>query len=174
MQQWWATLTARERRLLGLAAGTTLVALVWVFGLKPALETIEKQGQALPRLRSQAAEIDGLILQAKNLQRQRAGNIDASDIPVALRDSLTRSGLAPTDVRVTALVIEGAKEAPKWEIVIDSARADVLMKWLSAIPALLTVHVESLDLQRGQQNGRDRPGEVNGRIVLGITKEATP
>ena len=168
----WAALTPRERRLLGLAAGIALLALLWTVGVKPALETIEKQSLNLPSLRAQAAEIDGLILQAQTLQRRRPANIDASDMPDALRDSLVRSGIDSSGVRITALTDSDASTLRKWEIAIDSARADVLMKWLGAIPALLNVHVESLDVKRGQHDGRDRPGEVNGRIVLEAAREA--
>src|SRR5690606_23749983 len=94
----WAALTPRKRRLLGLAAGIALLALLWTVGVKPALETIEKQSLNLPSLRAQAAEIDALILQAQTLQRRRPANIDASDMPDALRDSLVRSGIDSSGV----------------------------------------------------------------------------
>src|SRR3546814_12014539 len=57
-----------------------VAALVWLLGLKPALNTIEQSREQLPRLHADAAQVDALILEAQALQRGQTGKIDATDI----------------------------------------------------------------------------------------------
>lgn len=161
----WTALSVRERRLVALAGVALFSALLWSFALKPAMDTIRAHHALLPQLRAQAAEIDGLILQAQALDRYRAGRVHRSEIPAALQDSLMRNGLGSSLIRVEHR--SGTDAVPEeWEVVIGNTSADALIKWLASMPSMLQVQIKRVALQRGQENGRDRPGQVNGRVVI--------
>src|SRR5690554_1065657 len=85
---WWAERPPRERRLLRVGALFLTLVLVWTLGLKPAIDSIARSQQQLPRLRAEAAQIDALVLEAQALQRHQPGRMDATAMPQALQTTL--------------------------------------------------------------------------------------
>lgn len=170
---WWAGRTPRERRLLSTGALFLALTLVWVAGLKPALDSIAHSQRLLPRLHTEAAQIDALVLEAQALQHRQSGRIEPAAIPQALQTTLRRAGLEAS----ATVASSGATEdslAAQWEIRVTDASAARLMEWLASLPSLLHLRVKTAELSRSQVDGRDRPGEVSGRIVLQGLKERLP
>ena len=170
---WWAKHTPRERRLLRAGTVFIAVALLWTIGLKPALDSIALSNERLPHLRADAARVDALILESQALQRRQSGRIDASGLPQALQASLRRAGLE------TAAQVNDAPDAtgpasPAWEISITDASAARVMEWLAGLPQLLHVQITAVDLARSRIDGRDRPGQVSGLVIVRLPKERAP
>jgi len=166
---WWAERTQRERRLLRIGALVLSLALVWMLGLKPAIDSISQSQQQLPRLRAETAQIDTLILEAQTLQRRQSGRMNASTLPEALQATLRRTGL-----ETSATLNAGSADAGtlEWEVSITDASAARVMDWLASLPQLLHAKIQSVELSRSRIDGRDRPGQVSGRIVLQWPGEA--
>lgn len=165
VNRWWAARSKREQKLLRIAGIITSVALLWWLGLQPALESIARSKQLLPRLHSESALIDALVLEAQAVQRTQVRRLDASDFEHALTASLQRVGL-PANVSQASI--------NQWEIMLADADAVVLMDWLGQSRGVLPLTVESIALTRSRQAGRDRPGRVDGRIVLADAPEGRP
>ncbi|MBB5214197.1 type II secretion system protein GspM [Parapusillimonas granuli] len=170
---WWAERTSRERLLLRAAALAVGLALAWAAGLKPALRDIEQVRERLPRLRADAAQVDALILEAQALAHRRSGRLDADELAEALGAGLRRAGL---EASATLNEISGPESGSprQWEILLSGADAERAMEWLSGLPYLLRLRVHAVELRRASMDGRDRPGHVSGRIVVGPPAEGSP
>jgi len=121
-------------------------------------------------LHADAARIDALILEAQTLQRRRSGRLEADALPQALEASLRRAGLAAA----TTLSAASGSTTPVWEISVTEANAARIMEWLAAIPRLIQVRIGAVELARSRVDGRDRPGQVSGRIVLQMPMKEQP
>lgn len=170
---WWKERTSRERTLLRSGMAVVIVALVWTQALQPALQTIAQSRELLPQLHAQAAQVNALILEAQNLQRGQSSTIAPAALSEALRASLRRSGL---DASATLSEIPGSPAGASrlWELALSDANATRVMEWLAALPLLVQLHVQTIELARTNVDGRDRPGHVSGRIVLSQTARPTP
>jgi len=170
---WWNERTHQERRLLRVGGAVVAAALVWTLGMQPALRTIARAHEQLPRLHADAAQVDALILEAQALQHSQSGKIDTSDLAGALRATLQRAGLE--DTAALTEVHGGADNGPRqWEIVLTNASATHVMQWLASLPYLLQLQTRTVELARANVNGRDRPGQVTGRIVVQQPAERAP
>lgn len=169
---WWKERTSRERTLLRSGMAVVLVALVWSQALQPALQTIAQSRELLPQLHAQAAQVNALILEAQNLQRGQASTIAPAALSEALRASLRRSGLdASATLSEAPAPVPGVSRL--WELALSDANATRVMEWLAALPLLVQLQVQTIDLARTNVDGRDRPGQVSGRIVLSQTARPT-
>lgn len=168
---WWAERTSRERFLLSAGALAVGIALIWTIGLKPALRDIEQARERLPRLHADAAQVDALILETQALTHRRSGQLEAGTLTEALDASLRRAGLESTSA--LSEVSSPEDSARQWEVILDNADAQRSMEWLSGLPYLLRLRIQSLDLRRASIEGRDRPGHVSGRVLIG-QPEGTP
>lgn len=171
LRHWWATRPPRERKLLQLCGVVMTVALVWWVGIEPALKSIARSEEQLPRLRYEAAQLDALLLEAQTLDRRRSGRIPTADIPQALEASLQRKGLSAD---ISAASGGTAGRQPAWQVNFENVSAAQLMDWLAGMSEQLPLAVARLDLARARVDGRDRPGQVSGSIVLGSTQEEQP
>lgn len=167
---WWAARTPRERRLLNTGAVVIAVALLWVLGLRPALNSIAQSQQQLPRLHAEAAQLDALILEAESLQRRASGQIPTDAITPALQASLQHARLGHAAVLTT----RGPDRQTAWEIHVERAPAADLMEWLSGLPQQFPLSIARLELARSRLDGLDQPGQVTGRIVVHGGQERKP
>ena len=164
---WWSMLTSRERRFLGMGALVLGATLLWLVGMKPAIDSIAQSRERLPRLQADAIQIDALVLEAQTLLRHQSGRLEPAAIPDALRESLRRAGLEAS-LQVRSLNTPGASNdtAGIWEVEVADASADRVMLWLDALPGQFNVRISSAALNRSRVEGRDRPGRISGRITL--------
>ncbi len=162
---WWKTRTPREQGLLRVAALIILAALLWTQGLRPALHTIEQSRTLLPGLHAQAAQVDALIRESQALRQGQSGSIDPAGLTEALQTSLRRAGLDASAALKEVPPTEG-DGSPEWEIALVDAHATRVMEWLASLPGLVHLHTRNVELSRSNIDGRDRPGQVSGRILL--------
>lgn len=168
---WWNERTSQERMLLRAGAIVVAVALVWSLGLRPALNSIAQSRELLPRLYANAAQVDALILEAQALQGRQSGKINTASLPEALRASLQRAGLEDS---ATLKEVPASKSgsSQQWEIALLNANAERTMQWLAGLPYLLQLQTQTVELQRTNIDGRDRPGHVSGRIVIHLPEKS--
>lgn len=164
-REWWKLRTARERNLLTVCAVVVAVALIWTVALKPAADDIRRLHEQLPRLRTEAAQVDALVLEAQALQRRQSGQVDAGAMTQAVRDDLRRAGLAATSTLAESTPQAGAPRT-EWEIILNDAGAAQVMDWLAGISYRLRLELQTVELARSRIDGRDHPGHVSGRVIL--------
>lgn len=167
---WWAARVARERLLLTTGAGVVAIALIWVFGFRPAWESIERSQQQLPRLHAEAAQLDALILEAESLKRRISGRISTDAITPALQSSLEHAKLG----HVAILTTGRSERQAEWEIRIQDAPAADLMEWLHGLPQQFPLRITGVELARSRLDGLDQPGQVTGRVVMQAGQEDKP
>ncbi|MFT0531438.1 type II secretion system protein GspM [Castellaniella hirudinis] len=174
----WRSFSPREQRWLGLAGCVSVGALLWVLGVRPALHTLDRARAELPVLQGQAASLDAIVLEARALARNRHGAMDADATEQALRDSLVQAGVSAALARLPADAADqgaaSAEAAPRWRLQVARASAGGLLTWLASVPQVARVRVEQLDLRRSHVDGRDRPGLLDGWIVLALPSEGRP
>jgi general secretion pathway protein M len=98
MREWWQGLGRRERTLVAAAAALALAAALYVVAIEPAWKTRARLGDELPRLRAQAAEVDALALEARQLARRGAASAPAGALRTALEQSLAAAQLRGASV----------------------------------------------------------------------------
>jgi general secretion pathway protein M len=166
----WQQRSARERRLLCVAALLLAALLLWQIGLRPALNTIRHARQELPVLQAQAAQLSTVIIEAQALGRQRVGILPADATAQALQAGLRSANLDGVS-RFSALP-DNAGGGTQWRVSFTQAPASRLMAWLAGLPAIAQVRVDALDLARSTVDGRERPGLLSGDVTLGLPDKA--
>ena len=114
LHAWWLGLARRERAMTAAAASFVLLALLYLIAIEPAWKARERLGAELPHLRAQAAEVNSLAQEARQLTSRGVAVESAATARVALEQSLARANLG--GVRVAMLderrVAVSAKTVP--------------------------------------------------------------
>lgn len=166
----WQRRTPREQKLLRGGALLLAAALLWTVGLKPALENIGNARSQLPALQAQASRLNAVILEAKALDRGRSGALSAEETEQALRASLGSAGL--DSLAQFGPHTDGEAGQPQWRVRFDNAPAGRIVEWMSSLPFVAQVQTRQATLERSVVDGRDRPGQLTGTIVLAMPPEA--
>lgn len=168
----WRRRTAREQGLLRWGALLLAAALLWAAGLQPALERIRIAQAQLPALQAQASRLDALILEAQALDRGRSGTMTAEETGQALEASLRSAGLDALSR------FSGAPDAvnagTQWRISFANAPAGRIVEWMSSLPYVAQVRTVQVDLARSNVDGRDRPGQLTGTVLLSLPAKEAP
>lgn len=165
----WQQKTPREQNLLRVGALLIVALLVWGLALSPALQTIQTARQQLPVLQAQSVRLGAILLEAQALARRPSGTLPAADIEPALRSSLRAAGLDTVSV-LSRLEGVTAKEM-QWQVQFTNAPAGRLMEWISNLSFVAQAQILQVDLARSTVDGRDRPGQLDGVIVLALTRQ---
>ena len=165
----WKQRSAREQTVLRWGAVILAMAVAWLVGVQPALERLRHAHQELPVLQAQSSRLDAIILEAKALDRGRSGVLSVDETEQAVRGSLTSAGL-DTVSRFSAY----PESLATWQITFTNAPASRLIEWLSGLPYVAQVKAERLDLARSNVDGRDRPGQLTGVVVLTLPSQEAP
>jgi len=162
----WQRRTPREQKLLKGGALLLGIALLWTAGLKPALESIDNARSQLPALQAQASRLNAVILEAKALDRGRSGAMSAEETEQALRASLGSAGLDALAQFGPHTDAEAGQA--QWQVRFNNAPAGRIVEWLSSLPFVAQVQTRQAALERSVVDGRDRPGQLTGTIVLAM------
>lgn len=169
----WQQRTSREQVLLRGGAVLLVIVLLWMLALRPALQTLEAAGQQLPVLQAQAARLEAVLLEAQALTRGRSGSIPAGgDTERALQTSLRAAGLET--VSALSRLDGAAVGATHWQVQFVNAPAGRIMEWMANLPFVAQMQTHRADLTRSNVNGRDRPGQLSGVVVLVQTPQRNP
>jgi general secretion pathway protein M len=159
----------REQRLLRIGALLLAAALIWAAWLNPAIRTIRQARVQLPALQAQAAQLDAIVLEAQALGRGRSGALSAAETEAALRDSLRSVGL--DGVSVLGTPDGAAPRDQQWQVQFTNAPAGLIMEWMASLPFVARLQTRRVELARSNVDGRDRPGQLSGVIVLTLAPQ---
>ena len=117
IRNWWQSLGQRERSLVAGAAALALVAAVYAVAIEPAWKARARLGEELPLLRAQAAEVDALALEARQLARRGTAAAPAGALKSLLEQSLAAAQLrqarvTATDERRIVVSVQAAPVTP--------------------------------------------------------------
>jgi general secretion pathway protein M len=142
--KFWASLGARERRLLLAMAGVLGVALMYLLAFEPAWQGRQKISKALPALRLEVAQVDAL---AGEIKRTSALVLTSSAVR-GLRDevqrSLDRAGLK-------SAVVTGSDEAV--EVKLAGVSFQEVLNWQQAVQKDLRVRTVRMSIARDTKAG---------------------
>jgi type II secretory pathway component PulM len=149
-----------------------VLAVLWLFAAKPALETMARWQRDLPRLQAQSRELDE-VLSGMPAARATQG-ATASEPPQA---GLDRAGLQGA-YRIELIVADappGAGKAPPakaWRIAFEQpAPAAKVFPWLLAVSARADLEVTGVVLDRKDgTDGNDPQASVRGVVDLQSTQ----
>jgi general secretion pathway protein M len=151
----WAQLAAREKTLLGLAAGLVLLTLLWQLSLAPALATLRTADAQARLLDAQLQQMRAMQTQAQALQQQPPLGFDE-----ALRalTQATEQTLGPTARLNTA--------GDRTSVSLQGASADALAQWL--VQARLNARSVPADARLVRAVAPGAPGGAtwNGVLVM--------
>ncbi|QEQ22933.1 type II secretion system protein M [Achromobacter xylosoxidans] len=163
-RQRYQALAPRERLLVNGAAALLGAALVFTVLIEPALDSVRKLRDELPRLRGQAAMVADLTTQAATLRGKRTG--PAATLPTAadIGASLERAGLPADHWKV-------AQPGPgdRITVAVTEIPSSALLRWLENTVGDWGLMVKTVALTRATNaNGRPLPGLVNGSVTLAL------
>lgn len=94
VQRFWQERGSRERLALLAGAALALLALLYWLLIEPPVTGIAQLQRALPTARTQAAQLDALLAEAKGLRaRPRVATVGPGEARVAIEKSLASAGL---------------------------------------------------------------------------------
>jgi general secretion pathway protein M len=100
LRAWWLGLGRRERIMSAAAGSFAFLAVLYLVALEPAWKARARLATDLPRLRTQAAEVDALAQEAKRLASRGVAADSAPAARVALEQGLARANLGGVRVAV--------------------------------------------------------------------------
>lgn len=160
LKQFWIERAPRERAILGTGAAIVLVALVFLLLIEPAWTGIGRLERSLPQQRAQAAELDALLGEVKNLKsKPQVATVSSSEVRGAIEASLKRAGM------------KAAKIVPLSDGDIQLTFADVPFDtwatWVAGAERELGARTASVVV-----NGRDgTPGNVDAELALRLARK---
>lgn len=165
-QQAWQRLAPRERRLVSVGGIVLALVLVWLMLFEPAWNTVQRWRAALPELNAQAAQLDTILAEVRELQRNQGHGLEVGpELTASLEDSLERAGLADR----TTLAEPGAGT---WTVTLDQAPVAATLTWLQTLPFELRLRASAIDLARAEgPDGRQLAGRLSGEITLSAGAE---
>ncbi len=116
----WSRIAPREKKLIGLAAGLLLAALLWLLILAPALATLRSAEAQNTALDAQLQRMQALKDEAQALQKQPPLGFD--DALRALTSATRQSLGASAQLNITG---------DRATITLKAASADALAEWLA-------------------------------------------
>lgn len=162
----WQQRTRREQAGLRSAALLVLAALIWVLALSPALQTVEQARRTLPALQAQATQLNSVILEAQALSRGRSGVLSPQDTEDALTSTLRTAGLD-----ATIQSARGETGQAQWQVQFTNASASRIVEWMAGLPFVVQVQTHEVNLVRSNVDGRDRPGQLSGTVILTLAAQ---
>jgi len=120
LQARWAQLAAREKTLLGLAAGLVLTTVLWQLSLAPALATLRTADTQARLLDAQLQQMRTMQTQAQALQQQPTLGFDEALRALTLATQQTLGSTAKLNMA-----------GDRASITLQGAPADALAQWLA-------------------------------------------
>lgn len=150
----WARIAPREKKLIRLAAGLLLAALLWLLILAPALATLRSADAQAKALDVQLQRMRALQAQAAALQKQTPLGFD--DALRALT-SATKQSLGAS----AQLIVAGDRAT----VTVKAASADALAQWL----AQARINARSVPLEaRLVRTTAPEAATWNGVLIMGL------
>lgn len=167
----WRALSARDRLAVGIATVLVTLTFLWLVLTRPALDTVARWQNELPKLQAQSAELDRLLAdvpvvrgvgpsESPQVGLDRSGLQGRYRLQVVAADAPTSAGSAPP--------------AKAWRIEFAGAvPADKVLSWLLVVSARSDIEVTGTVLDRADSAAEARTGPqglVRGVVDLQATQ----
>jgi general secretion pathway protein M len=158
LRQYWSERAPRERRILTLGALFLALVALYFLLVGPAVSGIDRLQRLLPQTRAQAAELESLVAEAKNLRSLAPVSAPGpADARAAIATSLDAAGLqaahnvpqANGDLHLSFANVPYAKWAP----------------WLAATERTLGVHTVAVTVK-----ATATPGNADIELTLRLPR----
>ena len=153
-RQFWQRSSARDKRILRIAAVLLPALLLWYGFIQPPLERINHWQAELPRLRTQAATLEAVLAEVQGATSALSGN----DPQQALQQQLDSLGLAGH--------YQLSRDGQRWQLSVDNAAAEPLLNWLLDDAPRLGLQVRDAHLQRSAGQDSEAAPRVSGRVSM--------
>lgn len=153
----WATLAVRERRLIALAAALTVITLLWLLALSPALRTLRQAPEQRANLQAQAQQLQNLHDQAQSLQ-----NLPRMPLEQALQ------ALRSTTSQRLGEAAQVQAAGDQITIALRQAPAAALATWLADVRANARATPVQANLTRADDQAPGAPVLWNGTLTLSL------
>jgi general secretion pathway protein M len=144
MQNSWNKREPKERRILAALALVVLVSLIFLIGVFPARQNIDKLEKDLPRLKQQAAEMSALAGQYAQMAQAMAENIPPITREL-VESTLSRRNIKTQTISVTNEIVR---------VQINSVAYSNLMEWLLEVQKVARLSVEEVKLTTASEQGQ--------------------
>ncbi len=164
MTKWWATLQAREKKMLGFGFIALVVMGGYLFLIEPFMEQRALLTTRVAAQKNLKAHLERVAAEAESLRSNASGAIKLSgsgkDTLLAVVSKTSRkNGIKEAMKRITP---EGSSKARIW---LEDASFDQMITWVMAINGTYGINVENINVSAG-----DKPGEVRAKLTL-VTKK---
>jgi general secretion pathway protein M len=97
--QFWSERSPRERSVLIALGAVILITFIYLLAIEPAVTNIGRLERSLPNSRAQAAKLDALLAEVKNLRsRAQVATMSPQETRTAVEKSLAAAGLKASRV----------------------------------------------------------------------------
>ncbi len=157
--QFWAERAPRERALLSAALVVLLCAVIYLVLIEPAASGIRRLERGLPNQRAQAAKLDALLAEVKNLRsRAQVASLSAQDARTAVEKSLAGVGVKAT--RIVPL------SDGDLQLTFTNVPYAAWAGWLASVERELGARAMSVNA-----NATATPGNVDAELALRLARK---
>jgi general secretion pathway protein M len=155
LQARWTRLAPRERRVVGVVAGVTLVALLYVLVWSPLQRSLTRLRLEVPNEQAQLLRMRELAEQASRIRREAPAAPAAGNLMPTIEPSATAHGLRAAFTRIEPDGPNGVR------IQVDGASFNALIGWLAEAHKLHALRTEQATIETHALSGT-----VNARLTL--------
>ncbi len=157
--QFWAERAPREKALLSAALVVLLCAVIYLVLVEPAASGIRRLERGLPNQRTQAAKLDTLLAEVKNLRsRAQVASLSAQDARAAVEKSLAVVGVKAT--RIVPL------SDGDLQLTFTNVPYAAWAGWLAGVERELGARAMSVNA-----NATATPGNVDAELALRLARK---
>jgi len=148
LRAWWASLAARERRMVALAGTVLLIGALWALAVQPAWRTLQRAPAEIDKLDAQLQAMQRLAAEAQQLRA--APPVTTEQAGAALQAATARLG------EQGKLALQGSGRAM---LTLTNTSSGALRDWLAEARAGARAKPLEANLSRGAQG-------YSGTVVL--------
>ena len=160
MTKWWASLQAREQKMLGFGFIALVIMGGYMFLVEPLTEQKDQLTTRVAAQNNLKSHLEKIAAEAKLLRSKASGAKKLSgsgkDTLLAVVSKTSReNGIKDSMKRITP---EGNKKARIW---LEDASFNQLIAWVTSISSSYAINVESINI-----TAEDTPGQVRAKLTL--------
>lgn len=155
LRQWYEQQSPRDQRVLLIGGAVLALGLFWAIAVKPVLRQLDTNRKAVAAQREVLAQVRLGVTQVLAARGQGGGG----SLPAGM--SLAQVvNQAATEQQLTLSRMQPDNDG-KFQLWLDDAPFDEVLKWLGKLESSYGVSVDSINISRGEV-----PGRVKVRVAL--------